>query len=168
MAGSEKRGVRFARADLCDHALCMVTPTDRTDPAALSDVEAFWKILGMRTRRLSPEDHDRRVAQISHLPHALAAILVQEVDEESLEVAGRGFLDLTRIAGGDGSLWRDILIDNRENVRECIAGVTAELERFAAMLEPEKGEELRQFLDRAAAKRRATDDRHGDEEGQET
>jgi len=153
MAGSEKRGVRFARADLCDNALCLITPTDETDPVALSDVEAFWKILGMRTLRLSPADHDRRVAQISHLPHALAAIIVQAAGAESLELAGRGFLDLTRIAGGDGLLWRDILMDNRDNMRVCLAQVVLELQEFVSLLEPEKGEELRQFLDRAAAKR---------------
>jgi prephenate dehydrogenase len=159
IAGSEKRGVRFARADLCEQALCLITPTERTDPAALSEVEAFWRILGMRTQRLSPADHDRRLAEISHLPHALAAILVGAVDGKSLEVAGKGFLDLTRVAGGDGSLWRDILIDNRDNMRECIARITEELQRFGAMLEPEKGEELRRFLDRAAAKRGGIDRR---------
>lgn len=153
MAGSEKRGVEFARADLCDNALCMLTPTDRTDPAALSAVEAFWKILGMHTLRLSPADHDSRVAQISHLPHALAAIVVQSAAPDSLELAGKGFLDMTRIAGGDGALWRDILIDNRDNMQACLAQITSELQKFAALLAPEKGEELRQFLDRAAQRR---------------
>jgi prephenate dehydrogenase len=154
MAGSEKRGIQFGRADLCDGALCLVTPTERTDPAAVSDVEAFWQVLGMRTLRLSPADHDRRVAQISHLPHALAAVIVGSPEPESLELAGRGFLDLTRIAAGDGALWRDILIDNRDNMRECIDQIVADLGRFAELLDPEKGEELRKFLD-AAADRRA-------------
>jgi prephenate dehydrogenase len=153
MAGSEKRGVEFARANLCDRAMCLVTPTDRTDPAALTEVEAFWKVLGMRTSRLSPADHDRRVAQISHLPHALASIIVGATDSESLELAGRGFLDLTRIAGGDGSLWRDILVDNRDNMRDSITRMIAELRRFSDLLEPTKGEELREFLDRAAERR---------------
>jgi prephenate dehydrogenase len=154
MDGSEKRGIQFGRADLCDGALCLVTPTERTDPAAVSDVEAFWQVLGMRTLRLSPADHDRRVAQISHLPHALAAVIVGSPEPESLELAGRGFLDLTRIAAGDGALWRDILIDNRDNMRECIDQIVADLGRFAELLDPEKGEELRKFLD-AAADRRA-------------
>lgn len=153
MAGSEKRGVEFARPDLCDNALCMVTPTDRTDPDALSDVEEFWKLLGMRTLRLSPAEHDSRVAQISHLPHALAAIVIQSADTDALQLAGKGFLDMTRIAGGDGALWRDILIDNRDNMRDCIARVIDELQSLVALLGAEKGEELRAFLDEAAERR---------------
>ena len=72
MAGSEKRGVQFAQADLFERATCVVTPDETTDPAALSAVEAFWSRLGMRTVRMSPEQHDLRVAEISHLPHTFA------------------------------------------------------------------------------------------------
>src|SRR5580765_6089087 len=76
MAGSEKRGVQHASPDLFRDALCLTTPTEQTDPGALAKVEAFWRLLGMRTRRLSPDDHDRLIADISHLPHAVAAALV--------------------------------------------------------------------------------------------
>src|SRR3954470_12781676 len=69
MAGSEKRGVRYASADLFKGAACITTPTARTDPAALDEVENFWRILGMNVTRLSPEEHDRRLADVSHLPH---------------------------------------------------------------------------------------------------
>jgi prephenate dehydrogenase len=153
MAGSEKRGIEFARADLCDGALCIVTPGETTHPQTTTDIEAFWNILGMRTLRLSPAEHDRRVAQISHLPHALAAILVAAAEEAALPLAGKGFSDTTRVAGGDGGLWRDILIDNRDNMVELIGRLKAELSRFEALLEPAKAEELRRFLDDAASRR---------------
>lgn len=153
MAGSEKRGIEFARADLCEGATCIVTPTDGTDPKATAYIEALWKKLGMNTLRMSPADHDRRVAQISHLPHALAAILVASADDDALDLAGKGFRDVTRIAGGDGALWRDILIDNRDNMRECIARLKAELDKFEGLLEPDQGEALRAFLDEAGTRR---------------
>jgi prephenate dehydrogenase len=153
MAGSEKRGIEFARADLCNGATCIVTPTDRSDPQAAADIESFWKMLGMRTIRVSPADHDRRMAQISHLPHALAAILVAAADDEALQLAGKGFLDVTRIAAGDGALWRDILVDNRDNMRECISRLKTELDKLGALLEPGSGEELRAFLDEAGGRR---------------
>src|SRR2546423_2276999 len=115
VAGSEKGGVEFARADLFQNALCILTPTAKTDKAAAEGVEGFWKSLGMRTTRLSPAEHDRLLAEVSHLPHALAAALVSLQSEKALSLAGKGFLDATRIAGGDGALWRDILMDNRDN-----------------------------------------------------
>src|SRR5687767_5629913 len=102
MAGSEKRGVEFARADLFQGARCITTPTPRTHPDALEQAEAFWRMLGMQITRLSPAEHDRLVCDISHLPHAVAAALVSMQDEEALALAGRGFMDTTRVAGGDG------------------------------------------------------------------
>ena len=155
MAGSEKRGVEFARADLFQNALCITTPAPSTDGPALDWVEGFWRTLGMRTCRMSPETHDRTLAEVSHLPHALAAALVAMQSPDGLALAGKGFLDTTRIAGGDGGLWRDIFIDNAANMRAAIEKLRGMLHQFEGLLEPGKGEELRRWLDEAARKREA-------------
>ncbi len=154
MAGSEKRGVEFAKPDLFQGARCIITPTPRTDPRALATVEEFWRMLGMRTLRLSPDDHDRLVCDISHLPHALAAALVSMQSDDALALAGKGFLDSTRIAGGDGGLWRDIFQDNRDNVADSILRLRNRLDDLLKLLDPKHHEELRAWLD-AAAERRA-------------
>jgi prephenate dehydrogenase len=153
MAGSEKRGVEFARADLFQNAMCILTPTPRTDPKAEKEVTAFWQSLGMRTTRLSPEEHDRLLADVSHLPHALAAALVTMQSEKALTLAGKGFLDATRIAGGDGALWRDILMDNRDNVLASIGELKKHLGALEKLLSGEGRDELAKWLDRAAARR---------------
>ena len=155
MAGSEKRGVEYARADLFDNALCILTPTARTDGDALGIVDKFWKSLGMRTVSLSPEDHDRHLADVSHLPHALAAALISMQDDAALALCGKGFLDATRIAGGDGALWRDILQDNRDNMRESLERLARQLDHLAKLLEPQKAKELEAWLNAAAARREA-------------
>src|SRR6185369_7355541 len=59
MAGSEKRGVEYARADLFQGTRCILTPTAKTDPAALESVDQFWQRLGMQTERMSPQEHDQ-------------------------------------------------------------------------------------------------------------
>jgi prephenate dehydrogenase len=155
MAGSEKRGVEFARADLFQHAQCLVTPTAQTPAPALESVEAFWRMLGMRIARMTPEDHDRLLGAISHLPHAAAAALVAMQDDAALELAGKGFLDTTRIAGGDGALWRDILLDNRDNLRAALSALRAQLDTLDQLLEDPAGAALAQWLDRAALRREA-------------
>ena len=148
MAGSEKKGVQFARADLYEGALCILTPTPKTDPQSLERIEVFWAALGMRTCRISPEEHDRRLAAVSHLPHALAAALVAMQDPASLALAGKGFADMTRIAGGDGALWRDIFLDNRDNVADAIRQLQAQLEHVLRMIEGNQAEALEAWLDR--------------------
>jgi prephenate dehydrogenase len=153
MAGSEKRGVEFAKADLFTGALCILTPSERTSAGALAKVEAFWSALGMRTKRLSPEDHDRLVCDVSHLPHALAATLVAMQSDQALEVAGKGFLDSTRVAAGDAGLWRDILLDNADSMKDSIARLRAQLDELEKRLEPNQARALFDWLQAAAEKR---------------
>lgn len=155
MAGSEKRGVQYARANLYDGALCILTPTGRTPPMAVDTIEQLWKLLGMRTCRLSPEEHDRRLADVSHLPHALAAALVAMQEPESVSLAGRGFADMTRIAGGDGALWRDIFLDNRDNVERSLDRLIAQLQTFRSLLTPDRADALAAWLDAVASRSRS-------------
>jgi prephenate dehydrogenase len=153
MAGSEKRGIEFARADLFQGARCIVTPTDDADPAALDEVEQFWHALGMTTTRMSPHEHDRLICDVSHLPHAVAAALIAMQSDAALPLAGKGFLDTTRIAGGDGALWRDILHDNADNVADAIARFRAQLDELLKLLAPDQRDALASWLDQAAARR---------------
>jgi len=153
MAGSEKRGVQFARADLFENALCIVTPDQGTKGDAIDRVDRFWQLLGMHVTHLSAEDHDRAVSDISHLPHLVAAALVSMQDEESLKVIGRGFLDMTRIAAGDGGLWRDILVDNRERLKDSIARLKLQLSEVERWLDAGDSDQLKEWLDKAAARR---------------
>jgi prephenate dehydrogenase len=153
MAGSEKRGIEYARTDLFQGATCILTPTNRTDPTALESIDAFWRRLGMRTQRMTPEEHDERICDVSHLPHAVAAALIAMQSDEALPLAGKGFLDTTRIAGGDGALWRDIFHDNRDNVAKSIHSLSAQLKQLIDLLDPAKADELAQWLDQAAERR---------------
>lgn len=155
MAGSEKQGIEAARSDLFEKALCITTPNSATNSDALGRLESFWQELGMRTTRLSADDHDRMLAEVSHLPHMVAAALVAMQSDQALPLAGKGFLDATRIAGGDGALWRDILLDNVDNLRGVLGRLRSQLDRLEQMLNPQQSEELRQWLDHAANKRRS-------------
>jgi len=153
MAGSEKRGVEYARADLFANALCIITPTANSSPAISKAIEQFWQSLGMRVVRLSPEGHDACVSDVSHMPHVLASILVLMQSREALPLAGKGFLDTTRIASGDAVMWRDILLDNSENLNESIRRFERELANFRRLLNPDKAEALERWLAEAASRR---------------
>lgn len=155
MAGGERAGIDAARVDLYDGALCMTTPSDQTDRGAVEIVESLWRTLGMRVIRLSADEHDRLLADASHLPHLLASLLVAMQSEQAMVLSGKGFADMTRIAAGDGALWRDILLDNADNVRDSIGRLRAQLDRVEALLQPDQADALRAFLDTAAATRRS-------------
>jgi prephenate dehydrogenase len=130
MAGTEKKGPAFASASLLEGALCVLTPTAATPPELLARAEAFWQGVGMGTRRLAPGDHDRAVARISHLPHLLAVALMQTASPADWPVAATGFADMTRLAGGDPEMWRDIVATNHAAILEAI---DAAAEHLAAL-----------------------------------
>jgi prephenate dehydrogenase len=135
MAGSEKSGFNVARADLFDGATVVITPAAKTSLLAEKRAEAFWSALGGRVVRLDPETHDNYVAQISHLPHILAAALVNHSSAEARELAGSGFRDTTRIASGSPELWTGILAANARPIVKNIDDFIHQLLDFRLALE---------------------------------
>src|SRR5262245_14388901 len=147
LAGSEKQGPEPARADLFDGRVCVLTPTSRTDAAALARVDLFWRALGCEVKRLTPEEHDLALATTSHLPHFVAALIAGQLPERWRPFTATGFRDTTRIASGDPRLWAAIAHENAlalahaldqfagrlDELREVVlARDTAELTRILA------------------------------------
>jgi len=152
MAGSENKGVAFARADLFAGATCIVTPTASTPPALTRRAERLWQSFGMQTVRMSPAAHDRAAARISHLPHALAALLMMLAAKGDLAIAATGFRDATRLASGDPEMWRDILVTNRKPIIAAIDAFDESLMQLRDLLRLADAPGIEKFL--LAAKRR--------------
>jgi len=147
MAGSEKTGVEFARADLFEDALCLVTPTRSTPAEDVQAICRFWQALGGRTVTLSPQQHDKLLARISHLPHVAAAALVRLAGKQNaIELAGPGFQDTTRIASGNAAMWTDILRTNAKPIQQALDGLIAELMKIRRHLERNDAEAIEKWL----------------------
>ncbi|MFA5148741.1 MAG: prephenate dehydrogenase [Candidatus Omnitrophota bacterium] len=154
LAGSEKRGVVSAREDLFKGSVVIMTKTKKTDKAALNKLGSFWKSLGAgRIVIKSPEEHDRIVAQISHLPHIAAAALVNSASDESLEFASTGFRDATRIAASDPGIWRDICVTNRKEIVRALDNYARNLAKIKKLVKDGSGAKLRRELERSRARR---------------
>ncbi len=149
MAGSEKTGFAAAREDLFEGARCIVTPTGSSTPEAIARVQQFWVSLGGQTKTMSPAEHDRKIARISHLPHAVAAAVVRAAlgaDATAGECSGPGFRDATRIAAGDPDLWTGILLANQAEVLPSLNDVAGEIRDLVEILQRLDEEALRRFL----------------------
>lgn len=153
IAGSEKRGIAHADAGLFRGATCVVTPTDATPAAAVDRVAATWQAVGMTVLRMTPEDHDRLVAESSHLPHVAAAALVRALGEGAEPLVGTGWTDTTRIASGDPVVWRDILATNADAVAGAIARYQEGLEAFRQALVAGNAEAVQRLLAEAQRRR---------------
>lgn len=153
MAGSEQRGVDFARADLFIGAPCILTPTKKTKPSTVSFLRKFWESLGMRVQTMTPSEHDRVLSRISHLPHLLASAMVNVSDPKELLLCGKGFLDTTRIASGPPNVWRDIIMANPKNTRAAIGKLIKELTRMQSALDQDNDKAILKMLTDAQEKR---------------
>jgi prephenate dehydrogenase len=153
LAGSEKRGPEHARADLFADRLVILTPTPRTDALAVEKVEAFWKSLGGRILRLTPQDHDDALAITSHLPHLTAAAIANTLPEHLRSLTSTGFRDTTRVAAGDPDLWAAIFSQNRGAVLAALGRLEQRLTDYRHAIEHDDMTTLRKLLVEAKAVR---------------
>lgn len=150
LAGSEKRGVNFAEADLFKGATVIMAKTRKTKSSSIKALSQFWRSLGIeRIVIKSPEEHDRIVAEISHLPHLVATALVNSVSAKSLKFASTGFKDSTRIAASDPEVWRDICVTNRREILKSLDRYERSLSRLKALIKRGRKERLRLEFERS-------------------
>jgi prephenate dehydrogenase len=133
MAGSEQVGLRGADADLFEGAVWVLTPTAETDLDAFTTLQGVVTALGADVLVLSAHDHDRLVAVVSHVPHLVAATLMNaaatgaEQDGSLLRLAAGGFRDMTRVAAGSPGIWPDICTENAGPIVDGLDALLAEL-----------------------------------------
>jgi len=135
VAGSEKKGFGAAETVRLEGASCVLTPTPRTDNEAYRKVDEFWKTLGLKTLRLAPEEHDAVLARSSHLPHLLAAVLIDLQSDRSLEISGPGLRDMTRLAASNPAMWTDIAEQNSVEICKALKELGQDAMRLAEDVE---------------------------------
>ncbi|MGC8970760.1 MAG: prephenate dehydrogenase [bacterium] len=125
MAGSEKTGIDYAKRDLFVNATYFLTPTNYTSQETATAVKQIVESLGANPVFINPDDHDKLVAYISHLPQIIStclSVVAKETVNGNIVYSGRGYKDMTRLAQSSFSVWRDILYTNRHNVINAIRG----------------------------------------------
>ena len=158
MAGAEKTGVAAARADLFEQTVCVVTPTKKTNRAALKKVKQFWQDVGSCVLELKPEVHDALVSRSSHLPHVVAATLASHVlnpahPKNQAALCANGFRDSTRIASGSPEMWRDIALANRKNLAKSLEAFIADLQKFQRLVKKGDAKAIMKFFETAKQRR---------------
>jgi prephenate dehydrogenase len=149
IAGSEKSGIKYANKDLFKGTCCVLTKTKKTNPETVSRLKKLWTGLGMKVVVMSPEAHDKILSQISHMPHAVSASLVNSARKSGLKFTAGGFKDTTRIASGEPELWKDIFLTNRSNLIKDIEILKKELSGMQTALKNNNGAYLLKRLNNA-------------------
>ena len=148
MAGSHKSGVEAARAHLFENAFYILTPAEGTDVRAIIQLQNWLKGTKATFIELTPTQHDRLAGAVSHFPHIIAASLVHQVakieGEDPLvsRLAAGGFRDITRIASSSPTMWRDILLHNKESMLQLLESWMNEMDTVKTMIEAENANDI--------------------------
>jgi prephenate dehydrogenase len=146
LAGNDKRGADFARADLFVDRVVVLTPTPQSRAEDVHALRDFWTSLGATTLEMTPAEHDRAVAITSHLPHLVASAIAGATPAEYVTLTAGGWLDTTRIAAGDPHLWRQIFFANRENLLAALSRFDHALENLRRAIEAGDAAALERLL----------------------
>ncbi|WP_028986698.1 prephenate dehydrogenase [Thermicanus aegyptius] len=166
MAGSHKSGVEAANPLLFENAFYVLSPTEKTPEEKVKELEELLAPTRAQFIYLDPKLHDQVVGMISHFPHLVAGLLVNQVERLHGEnpwyhrLAAGGFKDITRIASSNPDLWRDVTLDNRENLLRIIDSWNRDMEVLKESLIQEDGERIRAFFERAALFRNGLPERN--------
>ena len=158
ITGKEVSGVEHADADLYAGRQLILTPIERTLTTQLQQAQDVWTAIGCHVLKMSPESHDAAFAAVSHLPHLMAfalmnAITSQDHGRDFLSLAGPGFRDFTRIAASDPTVWRDILIANREELLAQSKAFQRALQSMELMISSGNADALEGAIEQASEMR---------------
>ena len=153
IAGSEKRGLEYARDDLLSGAACIMTKTTGTHATSVEVLQQFWARLGCVVKVMTPAKHDKIFGHVSHLPHLTAMALVNASSQQDMQYAGKGFMDTTRVSSGPANVWADILMTNAAT---CVTGIDeliVQLELVQKAIKSGDEKQVVKLLEKAAQKR---------------
>ncbi len=155
VAGTEKSGPEAGFLELFEGRWCILTPGKFATPEALEKISEMWRAAKMKIDTMTPEHHDKVMAAVSHLPHLIAFSIVGTVadlegyeQQEIIKYSASGFRDFTRIAGSDPTMWRDILLNNKETILELIQRFVEDLIALERNIRWDEGNKLFELFSR--------------------
>ncbi len=160
IAGTENSGFESSVPELFENRVCVLTPTDKSNPAALEQVKSLWTASGSTVITMDVDTHDKIFAAISHLPHMVAFSLVNAIvdmkdfEQNILQYSAGGFKDFTRIAASDPVMWRDIALMNRDNLLKTLDFFARSLDELKDAISHSDGKKVEALFQRSRDTRR--------------
>ena len=149
IAGTEYSGPEAGLASLFKNRWCIISAGKKVADDKIKSLEQFWSKLGSKTKFMTFEDHDYVLSLTSHLPHAVAYSIVKtainnedKFKDDVIQYSAGGLRDFTRIAASDPLMWRDIFIDNSENILKVLNDYSNNLDEIKTAIENKDGEKL--------------------------
>ena len=149
IAGTELSGPEAGSADLFNNRWCILSADKQMQKEYLEKLKKFWEEIGSKVKFMTFEDHDHVLSLTSHLPHAVAySIVMTAINNDDkfrndvIQYSAGGLRDFTRIAASDPLMWRDIFIDNSENILKVLDSFSKNLDEIKKAIQSKNGDKL--------------------------
>ena len=153
IAGTEESGPKAGNADMFKNRWCIISPPIGSAEQPVKILKSLWESIGSKVKIMTPEEHDEILSLTSHLPHAIAYNIVRTVinvedklKQDVIQYSAGGLRDFTRIAASDPLMWRDIFLDNNENISNGIDNFIEKLQELKKALNDKNGDKLYQIF----------------------
>ncbi len=149
IAGTEESGPSAGFKDLFKNRWTIICDSKNSKKDSVGKLKKFWEFLGSKVKLMSIDDHDHILALTSHLPHAVAYNIVitaintdEKFKNEIIKYSAGGLRDFTRIASSDPLMWKDIFIDNSENIIKILDEFSKNIDDFKKAIMEKNGDKL--------------------------
>jgi prephenate dehydrogenase len=153
IAGTEESGPKAGFEEMFQDRWCIISPPENSDQKIIDVLKKFWETLGSKVRIMSASEHDQILSITSHLPHAIAYNIVRTVmnvedklKQEVIQYSAGGLRDFTRIAASNPLMWRDIFLDNSENIVKELDNFLGKIEELKKAIQDKNGDKLYQIF----------------------
>jgi cyclohexadieny/prephenate dehydrogenase len=153
IAGTEESGPKAGHAKMFENRWCVISPPKDCSEEPIKSLKALWEAIGSKVKIMTPEEHDEILSLTSHLPHAIAYNVVRTVmsvedklKQEVIQYSAGGLRDFTRIAASNPLMWRDIFLDNSENLSKGIDSFIEKLNELKKAVNEKNGDKLYQIF----------------------
>ena len=153
IAGTEESGPKAGLAEMFENRWCIISPPKNCAEQPIKSLKAMWEKIGSKVKIMTPEEHDEILSLTSHLPHAIAYNIVRTVmgvedklKHEVIQYSAGGLRDFTRIAASNPVMWRDIFLDNSENISKSIDNFIEKLNELKKAINDKNGDKLYQIF----------------------
>ena len=149
IAGTEESGPRAGQAEMFENRWCIISPPKNCAENMVKSLKVFWQTIGSKVKIMTPEEHDKILSLTSHLPHAIAYNIVRTVmgvedklKQDVIQFSAGGLRDFTRIAASNPLMWKDIFLDNSENISKSIDNYIEKLNELKKAVNEKNGDKL--------------------------
>ena len=153
IAGTEESGPKAGYAEMFEDRWCIISPPENCKEEPIKNLKEFWQSIGSKVKVMSAEEHDKILSLTSHLPHAIAYNIVRTVinvedklKQEVIQYSAGGLRDFTRIAASNPLMWKDIFLDNSENILKGIDDFVEKLQELKKAISDKNGDKLFQIF----------------------